>query len=248
MPVSLPEKKIKAYICQLYGRLASAGTANLSRTPILCGEALARSLGYDTSNLPIHKKAWKLFAGCGNPLEKIDIKPHWTVLDVGCGVGIDCQVAALPLRSPGQVIGLEITGELVQRAQAYSSANPKLRCRWMIGDGESLPLMAESVNLAMANGSFNLMPHKEQALAELYRVLKPGGHLVVADLIRIGEIEPITAGLEDAWAWCVAGALSAYEYDILLKAAAFSWWDLQTKCTYGPLAAAVLVARKGLAS
>jgi ubiquinone/menaquinone biosynthesis C-methylase UbiE len=113
------------------------------------------------------------------------------------------------------------------------------------GDAEQLPLRPANVDLVIANGSFNLMPHKDQALAEICRILRPGGYLALADLIVVGEIEPITEGFEDAWSWCVAGALSADEYDVLLKSEGFSWWKLKEKGNYGPLAAAHLLARKG---
>ena len=243
MVVKPSAKNIKDFIREIYGRMANAGTANLSQAPIDYGESLARALGYDTSKYSIPQEAWELFAGCGNPLEIIGLKPDWTVIDLGCGVGIDSQLAAFFLEPPGRVIGIDLTRELLNLAKEYARAHPN--CHWVTGDGEQLPLGQRSVHLAIANGSFNLMPNKEQALAEIYRVLKPGGYLALADLILVGEMEPITDGFEDAWSWCVAGALSAREYDSLLKAVGFSWWELKEKSNYGPLAAAHLLARKG---
>ena len=236
-------KNIKDFIREIYGRMANAGTANLSQAPIDYGESLARALGYDTSKYSIPQEAWELFAGCGNPLEIIGLKPDWTVIDLGCGVGIDSQLAAFFLEPPGRVIGIDLTRELLNLAKEYARAHPN--CHWVTGDGEQLPLGQRSVHLAIANGSFNLMPNKEQALAEIYRVLKPGGYLALADLILVGEMEPITDGFEDAWSWCVAGALSASEYDSLFKAIGFSWWKLKEKSNYGPLAAAHVLAQKG---
>ena len=236
-------QKLKAYLRQLYAKLAAHGTANLSSAPIACGEELARALGYHTSVLPIPKKAWRLFAGCGNPLEEIRMGPHWIVLDLGCGVGIDSQVAALSIQPPGRVIGIDITSEMLYQAKGYSDSNPL--CHWVTGDGEYLPLRSDCIDLVTANGSFNLLPHKEQALTEINRVLKPGGFLSLADLIAVGEIAPIIEGFEDAWSWCVAGALTAEEYDILMSSTGFTWWELKVKSSYGPLAAAHLLARKG---
>jgi SAM-dependent methyltransferase len=204
----------------------------VSHAPIASGEDLAHALGYDTSGLSIPKKAWDLFAGCGNPLQEIKLEPHWTVIDLGCGVGIDSQVAALSLQPPGRVIGIDITVPLLRQAKEHARAHPG--CHWMGGDAEQLPLRPANVDLVIANGSFNLMPHKGQALAEIWRILKPGGYLALADLIVVGEMEPITEGL-----------LSAGEYDVLLKSKGFSWWELKEKGNYGPLAAAHLLARKG---
>jgi len=246
MSTSAANRKIKTYIRQLYARMANQGTANLSRAPIVAGESLARTLGYDTSKPPIPEKAWELFAGCGNPLEGINVEPDWTVLDLGCGVGIDSQVAALSLRPPGVVIGIDITPELLKLAHNYAGNSSGLCCHWVAGDGEQVPLRNESVHLVIANGSFNLMPKKKQALAEIYRVLKPGGYFALADLVLVGKMEPITAGFEDAWAWCVAGALSDDDYDILLPSIGFSWWQVSIKSSYGPLASAHVIARRHL--
>lgn len=115
----------------------------------------------------------------------------------------------------------------------------------MAGDGEDLPLRAASIHLAFANGSFNLMPRKERVLLEVHRVLVPGGTLIVTDLVRVGAVGPFGEGFEDAWAWCVAGALAPDEYDPLLEGAGFSRWELRLAGEYGPFAGAVLVAHKG---
>ena len=243
MPKTPSHQKIKTYVREVYARLATSGTANVSNAPIASGEDLAHALGYDTSGLPISKKSWSLFAGCGNPLQEIKLEPHWTVIDLGCGVGIDSQVAALSLQSPGRVIGIDITVPLLRQAKEHARSHPG--CHWMAGDAEQLPLRSAMADLVIANGSFNLMPHKEQALAEIWRILRPGGYLTLTDLIVVGEMEPITEGFEDAWSWCVAGALSAGEYDVLLKSEGFSWWELREKGNYGPLAAAHVLARKG---
>ncbi len=241
---SPPSHKIKAYIRELYARLANVGTANLSRAPIAAGKNLAHDLGYDTSNLSISNKVWDLFAGCGNPLEEIDLEPDWTILDLGCGVGVDSQVAALSLRTPGRVIGLDITAEFLRLARDYANVRSKLYCHWIAADAEELPLRNKTADLTIANGSFNLIPQKEQALVEINRILKPGGYLAMADLVRVGKIESMPSSDEDAWAWCVAGALSTNEYDTLLRSTGFSWWRVSMKSSYGPLASAHVLARK----
>ena len=245
MSANPSHEHLKTCVRQLYERLAALGSANPSHAPIVCGENLALTLGYDTSGLQIPKEAWGLFAGCGNPLETVDLDPGWTVMDLGCGVGVDCQIAARSLQPPGMAIGVDFTEGLLRLAKTYASANPTLRCHWLAGDGEHLPLARETVNLVTANGCFNLIPDKKKALAEVYRVLKPGGHLALADLLRVDKMEQITDGFEDAWVWCVAGALSPEEFDGLLVDTGFSKWEMSTKSTYGPLAAAHLLVFKG---
>jgi len=242
MPATRVRGSIKAHIRNLYARLATHGTANISHAPVVSGEELARTLGYNTSILSVSRKAWRLFAGCGNPLEEIELKPQWSILDLGCGAGIDSYIASLSLRPPGRVIGVDITEELLYQAKKYADVHSV--CHWVLGDGETLPLRPATIDLIIANGSFNLMPNKEQAMAEIWRVLKPGGYLALADLVVVGQMDPIDEGVEEAWSWCIAGALSAGEYEELLTSTGFSWWKLKEKGNYGPLASAHLLARK----
>jgi SAM-dependent methyltransferase len=244
MSTNPSHQQLKTCVRQLYERLATLGSANPSHAPIVCGENLARDLGYDTSGLPIPKEGWDLFAGCGNPLETVALEPEWMVMDLGCGVGVDCQIAARSLQPPGMAFGVDFAGGLLRLAKSYASANPTLRCQWLAGDGENLPFGKETIDLVLANGCFNLIPDKKQALTEIHRVLKPGRQLALADLFRMGEMEPIKDGFEDAWVWCVAGALSPSEFDAVLEVTGFLKWEMSIKSTYGPLAAAHVVARK----
>jgi len=238
-------ERLKHATRMIYRRLAQAHSTNLSEAPVPNGETLARTLGYDPDGLPLPTAAWELFAGCGNPHEFVALQAKWRVLDLGCGVGIDSQIAAIRLRAPGLALGLDYTRELLDLARAYTAPHLRDRCIWLAGDGEDLPLRAASIHVAFANGSFNLMPRKRRVLREIRRVLVPGGSLIVTDLVRIGDVGPVGEGFEDAWAWCVAGALAPNEYDPLLEGAGFSCWELRLTEGYGPLAGAVLVAHKG---
>jgi len=245
MPLTLPPERIKQSTRMVYQRLARAHSTNLSRAPVPDGKSLARSLGYEPAGLPIPDAAWDLFAGCGNPHQWIKLEPEWTVLDLGCGVGIDCHIAAFDLKSPGRVIGLDYTRDLVELAPTYTPPQVRDRCVWLMADGEDIPIRSERINVALANGSFNLLPRKDRCLAEVHRVLVPGGTLIATDLVRVGELGALGEGFEDAWAWCVAGALAPGGYAQLLAGAGFSRWDLRVTQEYGPLAGAVLVAHKG---
>jgi arsenite methyltransferase len=243
--LTIAPERLKLATRMIYRRLVRERSTNLSEAPVPTGETLARILGYEPDRLPLPAAAWELFAGCGNPHEFLAPQPEWRVLDVGCGAGIDTQIAASHLRAPGLAIGLDYTLELLDLARAYTAGDLRRRCIWLAGDGEALPLRAESIHVAFANGSFNLMPRKERLLWDIHRVLVPGGTLIVTDLVRIGAVGPFGEGFEEAWAWCVAGALAPDEYDSLMAGAGFSRWELRLAEEYGPLAAAVVVARKG---
>jgi arsenite methyltransferase len=244
--VSLPiaPERLKHATRVLYRRLARAHSTNLGDAPVPTGQTLARILGYDPDRLPLPVAAWELFAGCGNPHEFFTLQPEWRVLDIGCGAGIDTQIVASGLTAPGFAIGLDYTRDFLQLAGAYAISHLRNRCIWLAGDGEDLPLRAKTIHVAFANGSFNLMPRKERVLREVRRVLVRGGSLIVTDLIRIGAVGPFGEGFEDAWAWCVAGALAPDDYGPLLDGAGFSGWELRIGREYGPLAGGVLIAHK----
>jgi arsenite methyltransferase len=242
---TIAPERLKRAARMIYRRLAEAHSTNLSDAPVPIGETLARALGYDPGGLPLPMAVWELFAGCGNPHEFMALQPDWQVLDLGCGAGIDTQVVAIRLTPPGLAIGLDYTGELLTLARAYTAPHLRNRCTWLAGDGEDLPLHAESIHVAFANGSFNLMPRKGSLLREIRRVLVPGGRLIVTDLVRTGDVGPFGELFEDAWAWCVAGALAPEEYGPLLEGAGFSRSELRLTEGYGPLARAVLIAHTG---
>jgi arsenite methyltransferase len=244
--VSVPivPERLKDATRVVYRRLARAHSTNLGEAPVPTGQTLARTLGYDPDRHALPMAVWELFAGCGNPHEFFALQPEWRVLDIGCGAGIDTQIVASGLRAPGFAVGLDYTRDLLELARAYAVPHLRNRCIWLAGDGEDLPLRAETIHVAIANGSFNLLPRKERVLREIRRVLVCNGSLIVTDLIRIGAVGPFGEGFEDAWAWCVAGALAPDDYDPLLEGAGFSRWELRLARDYGPLAGGVLIAHK----
>ncbi|MBW1982446.1 MAG: methyltransferase domain-containing protein [Deltaproteobacteria bacterium] len=244
MKKSNPPKYLKAHVRALYQRIAACGSANLSRAPVASGAQLAAILGYPVQRMNLPAEAWQLFAACGNPLQGVEVGLHWRVLDLGCGVGIDAQLVATGLKRPGLVVGLDLTLEMVQLANTYCGEKASKRCLWVVADGEDIPCKEETFNLVVANGSFNLMPHKERALTEIFRVLLPGGLLVIVDLVRLAEVEGLDQAAEDAWTWCLAGALSAAEFDSLFDGAGFCRWELQHISSFEPFASVRLLAHK----
>jgi arsenite methyltransferase len=187
-PVDLDVLMLRREVTAMYASVAAApnGTFHFHRGP----EYAARTLGYDAhalSRLPIDVTA--RFAGIGNPHAIAPLPAGATVLDVGCGAGTDLLLAALRIGPKGAAIGVDMTEAMraiaADGARICGLTNVDVR----EGDAAALPVDDRSVDVVISNGVLNLVPEKERAIAEMARVLKPGGRLQIAD-ITIGEPLP----------------------------------------------------------
>jgi SAM-dependent methyltransferase len=187
---------IQALVQERFGRIATAP----ERDRRLIGPLAAKSLGYDANvvdSLP--RSVTESFAGVGNPLSLGLVQPGETVLDLGSGAGLDSILAARRVGPSGRVIGIDLTPEMVEKAchsvQALGLTNVKFH-RSMV---EDLPLEDETVDVALCNGLFNLCPDKPKALAEVSRVLKPGGRLLMADVLLEDHVTPEEVARKGTW-------------------------------------------------
>ena len=166
-------------------------------------------LGYDRDELAaIPTLATERFAGVGNPLDIGPVQPGMTVLDHACGAGMDLLLAAGRVGPTGRVIGVDMTPSMVEcTRQAAEKAGISARVDVHQGFYEELPVDDETVDIVISNGVLNLAPDKRIVLAEMYRVLKPGGRIYLADVVVQRELTEQTRQNPDLWAACVAGAL-----------------------------------------
>ncbi|MFH5821698.1 methyltransferase domain-containing protein [Georgenia sp. AZ-5] len=147
--------------------------------------------------------------GVANHLRHADIRPGETVLDIGCGAGIDTILAARRTGPDGLVIALDFLPEMLERTQEAVRAAGLANVRLVEGEMEALPLADDSVDLVISNGVVNLSARKARVMAECARVLRPGGRLCIADLtVEQDDLPPRIATHPTAWAGCLAGALS----------------------------------------
>jgi arsenite methyltransferase len=149
--------------------------------------------------LPEGAIAWSL--GVGNPVASATIRSDDVVLDLGCGAGIDSILAAHRTGPAGQVVGMDLLPEMVERARAnVKTSDVADRCRFIQGEMEKIPLPPNSVDVVISNGVINLSPRKSRVFAELYRVLRPDGRFCVADLMLEGDLPPEVMTSDAAWA------------------------------------------------
>jgi SAM-dependent methyltransferase len=155
--------------------------------------------------------------GCGNPVALGEIREGETVLDLGSGAGVDAILAARAVGPAGRVLGVDMTPEMLIRARANAAAAGLANVEFREGRLEALPVDDDSVDAVTSNCVINLVPDKAAVFREIHRVLRPGGRLVVADIILDGELPPAIATDLLAWVGCIAGAIERSRYVALLE-------------------------------
>lgn len=211
---------IHTSVRERFGRLAR-DPASETRLPI--GAASARRLGYDPREIDALPAACTArFAGVGCPLALGPVPAGGTVLDLGSGSGVDAFLAARRVGPRGKVVGLDVTPEMVEVAAAFATELGLGQVRFHLGSAESLPLAAASVDVAISNGVVNLCPDKDQVVAELYRVLRPGGRLYVADVTLEEGVDQATVEKFGTWSNWICGAIPGRSFLEMLTKAGFS--------------------------
>ena len=169
--------------------------------------------------------------GCGNPLAIAELQQGEVVLDLGSGGGIDCFLAARQVGPAGQVIGLDMTPDMIKLARRNARQMGVTNVDFRFGEMEEIPLPDESVDVVISNCVINLSPDKDAVFGEVYRTLRPGGRLSVSDIVTDGELPPSIRSRLDAWAACVAGALSETAYLAKMRAAGFEQVEVLSRDT-----------------
>jgi SAM-dependent methyltransferase len=159
--------------------------------------------------------------GCGNPISAIDIRAGDTVMDLGSGGGLDCFLAAQKVGKGGRVIGVDMTPEMIAKAQANAQKVGAPNVEFRLGQIESIPAADGEVDVVISNCVINLSPDKPAVFREMYRTLRKGGRVAVSDIVTNGPMSPMVAKSLESWAGCIAGALDVEDYRQGLIAAGF---------------------------
>ncbi len=219
----MKNKKIKEAVKKRYSNIAKEETSCCpSCSP--CGSNIieqAKRIGYSEKELIKIPKEAVMGLGCGNPTALADLKEGDIVLDLGAGSGIDVFLAAGKVGPNGYVIGVDITEEMVGKADKTAKKYEYKNVEFRIGDIENLPVEDNSINVIISNCVVNLSPDKLRVYQEAYRVLKPGGRISISDLVTEGELPDEIKKNFDAWSECIAGALEKEKYINTIKKAGF---------------------------
>jgi arsenite methyltransferase len=182
---------------------------------------LLASLGYSEEQAAAVPDGANLGLGCGNPLAHADLREGETVLDLGSGAGIDCFLAARTVGPKGRVIGVDMTAAMIDRARSTAARSGMTNVEFRLGEIENLPVADSSVDAIISNCVVNLSPDKPRVFREALRVLRPGGRLLLSDLVLVRELEPELRGDVSLYIGCVAGASLREDYLRMISEAGF---------------------------
>jgi len=211
-----------------YGALGSAdmqsGTCcNTSASPCCSGsasaQAISRAIGYSEEELGSVPEGANLGLGCGNPVALASLKKGETVLDLGSGAGFDCFLVANKVGKKGKVIGVDMTPEMLEKARENARKGDYKNVEFRLGEIENLPVADSSVDAVISNCVINLSTDKKRVFQEALRALKPGGRLMVSDIVLLKELPDSIKDSVTAYVGCVAGALLKDDYLKAVKAA-----------------------------
>ena len=223
--LKLSTSGIKQIVQEKYGQI---GQNNNNQTKSsccgssgCCGDLEFSMIGDDYSNLEGYNPDADLGLGCGIPTQFAGIKTGDSVLDLGSGAGNDCFVARALVGKTGKVTGLDFTQEMVTRAISNNNKLGYRNVEFIQGDIEDMPLQDNLFDVVVSNCVLNLVPDKKKAFAEIMRVLKPGGHFCVSDVVIKGELPENLRMDAEMYVGCVSGAIEMDQYLAIISKRGF---------------------------
>jgi arsenite methyltransferase len=222
----MKEDEIKKAVRDGYARTVSRGSSCCCGGTSCCGstdlaQTVSRSIGYADEDLESVPEGANLGLGCGNPIALASLKEGEIVLDLGSGAGFDCFLAANRVGKTGKIIGVDMTPEMLDAARRNARQGGHTNVEFRLGEIENLPAADNSVDVVISNCVINLVPDKTQAFGEAYRVLKPGGRLMISDVVLLKELPESIRNSIAAYVGCLSGASMRDEYLGLIRAAGF---------------------------
>jgi len=219
-------KDIKETVKEGYAKIAKQGSSCCGPTRSCCGgpdlvQTISERIGYSDEELKAVPEGANLGLGCGNPLALSSIREGETVLDLGSGAGFDCFLAAAKVGMSGRVIGVDMTSEMVEKAKENAEKGKYENVEFRLGEIERLPVTDASVDLVISNCVINLSPDKGKVFQEAFRVLKPGGRLMVSDIVLLRELPHFIKNSIEAYIGCLSGAMIKDEYVQKVRVAGF---------------------------
>jgi len=228
------EQKLKELVQQKYADIAMQDKATNETS--CCGSGGCTTEVYnimsdDYSRLEGYHPDADLGLGCGLPTQFAQIEPGDLVIDLGSGAGNDCFIARRETGETGKVIGIDFTPAMIDKARANAQKLGYNNVEFRQGDIERMPLTANIADVIVSNCVLNLVPNKDGVFKEIYRVLKPGGHFSISDIVLEGDLPPALQQAAEMYAGCVAGAIQKHDYLNLITANGFDNITVQKEKT-----------------
>jgi arsenite methyltransferase len=227
--------KIHGMVREKYSVIAKGNAVGCM--PSCCGGSpslvnimdLGKALDYTEKDLSLAPGEANLGLGCGNPISKAELKPGETVLDLGSGAGFDAFLAAEPVGESGKVIGVDMTPEMIEKARVNAEKLNVSNVEFRHGQIERLPVEDQSVDVVISNCVINLSSDKSAVFKEIHRTLRPGGRIIISDILRSGEMPEENRSNPAAYTGCVSGAISPGEVKKILSGLGFQSITISAK-------------------
>jgi SAM-dependent methyltransferase len=219
----MKEEEIKKNVREGYAKIAK----KTARSPkSCCGSSqptkeISKQIGYREEDLASVPAGANLGLGCGNPIAFASLKKGETVLDLGSGGGLDCFLAARKVGEKGRVIGVDMTPEMVDKARENARKSRYGNVEFRLGEIENLPVGDNIADIVISNCVINLSPDKARVFREAFRVLKPGGRLMVSDIVLLKKLPAEVEKSVEAYIGCLSGAIMKDKYLSLIREAGF---------------------------
>ena len=222
----MEDGKIKKVVREGYAKIAKQGSSCCAPLTSCCGstelaQGISKSIGYTEEELKAVPEGANLGLGCGNPVALASLREGEVVLDLGSGAGFDSFLAADRVGETGKVIGVDMTPEMLEKAKENAEKGNYRNIEFRLGEIENLPVADNSVDVVISNCVINLSPDKARVFTEAFRVLKPGGRLMVSDIVLLKELPDFIKKSIEAYIGCLSGAMMRDEYIGTIKAAGF---------------------------
>jgi arsenite methyltransferase len=222
----MEEKKIKKTVRERYAKIANQKSSCCGSTEVCAGSSLSpedisKNIGYTEEQIQSVPEGANLGLGCGNPTTLASLKEGEVVLDLGSGAGFDCFLAANKVGKKGKVIGVDMTPAMIKKAKENAKKNGYTNVEFRLGEIEELPVSDNSVDVIISNCVINLSPDKKRVFQEAFRILKPGGRIIVSDIVLLKELPDGIKNSVEAYGACISGASLKNEYLKFIKEAGF---------------------------
>ncbi|MBN2462532.1 MAG: arsenite methyltransferase [Dehalococcoidia bacterium] len=222
----MKKEEVRKVVREGYAQVAKGGSSccapqsSCCCTPTIATD-ISKKIGYTDEDIHSVPEGANLGLGCGNPVAIASLKEGEVILDLGSGAGFDCFLAANIVGKTGRVIGVDMTPEMIEKARENARKGNYENVEFRLGEIENLPVADNHVDAIISNCVINLSPDKDRVFQEAFRVLKPGGRLMVSDMVLIRELPDSIKSSVAAYIGCIAGATMKDEYIGAIKAAGF---------------------------
>jgi arsenite methyltransferase len=212
------EEKVRKMVREGYGKIAEAEKCGCGCG---CGSNVSENIGYSREELGSVPEGADLNLGCGNPVALASLKEGETVIDLGSGGGLDCFLAAKKVGEKGHVMGVDMTAEMLDKARDNCRQGGYKNVEFRLGEIENLPVADGTADVIISNCVINLSPKKQRVFDEAFRVLKPGGRLMISDMVLLNKLPETVKDSVQAYVGCISGAEMKSEYIKMIENAGF---------------------------